>query len=250
MLNTLKSACFACMWEVWPFGRVARGPYRGVTVSDPEFNFMPPEERAHKETVSCLPPGVTLNDLLRQEESAKILARAHALAEQVNDIEDRLSRFNPDAAPPSCRALMEAQVQKLTAVRHVFWGALISLAAGTIAVDDQTLQGLIDKQAGDVISLGEMEKLAIALKMDSSATWASDIERILLPGASSAPQTELRGGFSLSSLGPPVRDQPIPVYDDVEGSVELSQGASACVLYENVDEEITSESAALLEEAY
>lgn len=197
-----------------------------------------------QETLSCLPPGVTLNDLLRQDESAKILSRAHALAEQVNDIEERLSRFNPEAAPPSCRALVEAQVQKLTAIRNVFWGALISLAAGTIAVDDKTLQGLIEKQAGDVISLGEMEKLAITLKMDSSAAWASDIERILLPDNrehSGISESEPRGHHSNSHT---VRAQPLPVYDDADTPPTNS------AFYENIDEGTTSESVALLQEAY
>lgn len=240
------------MWEIWPFGRAARGPYQGVSKSDQEFNFISNDERIQQETMSCLPPGVNMNDLLRQEEGAKVLSRAHALAEQVSDIEERLSRFNPDAAPPSCRALVEAQVQKLTAVRNVFWGALISLAAGTIEVDDTTLQGLIEKQAGDVISLGEMEKLAIALKTDSSATWATDIERLLLApadrvGAEDGTNAETKNE-SMCLLESSVTDQPKCMYDDV-ASLELSQMTHVSGLYQNVDE-TTSESAALLEETY
>lgn len=192
-----------------------------------------------------------MNDLLRQEEGAKVLSRAHALAEQVNDIEERLSRFNPEAAPPSCRGLVEAQVQKLTAVRNVFWGALISLAAGTIEVDDTTLQGLIEKQAGDVISLGEMEKLAIALKTDSSATWATDIERLLLAGDRTGAENaaELNPILPMCLSESSVRVQPKATYDDVLPSLESAQKTQASVFYENVDE-TTSESAALLEEAY
>lgn len=211
---------------------------------------MSPDERIQQETRSCLPPGVNMNDLLRQEEGAKVLSRAHALAEQVNDIEERLSRFNPEAAPPSCRGLVEAQVQKLTAIRNVFWGALISLAAGTIEVDDTTLQGLIEKQAGDVISLGEMEKLAIALKADSSATWAADIERLLLAGDRIGAEDVTEAESDPMCLPESsVRIQPKAVYDDALTSLESAQKTQASAFYENVDE-TTSESAALLEEAY
>lgn len=164
-----------------------------------------------------LPPGVTIGDLLRQAENEKVMNQAYLLAQQANEINGHLQRFDRARIPESCRATVEAQISKLTSVRTIIWNTLISLAAGTITINDRTLEALIDRQAGEVMAMGEAEKLALALKMDSTSAWASEIEKLVYSERSD-------DSFSADEVEDaiPTTRQPAPLYDEPEGRAPVA----------------------------
>lgn len=169
------------------------------------------EERQYIELTMGLPPGVTIGDILKDQENEQMLRQAYLLTQQVNEIEANLARFDRARVPSACRQSVEAQIQKLTSVRAILWNALISLATRGMVMDEQTLTSLLEKQADDVVALGEMEKIATAIKMDQTGVWAKDIESSIV------------GCAAEKTLEPPVIVEPrrlispVPLYDEPEG---------------------------------
>lgn len=135
-----------------------------------------------------LPPGVTVGDLLHSRENLPTIKQAYLLAVQSNQISDYLQRFDSHKIPPSCKGTVEAQLSKLRHVQNIVWNTMISLATGAVSVDDATLQTLLNKQAGETVTLLEMEKLANAIKLSGAHEWAAQIEA-LITQPSTVPQT-------------------------------------------------------------
>lgn len=126
-----------------------------------------------------LPPGVKVADLLQNTQNSNSLRQAYSLAIQSNKITDYLGRFDSIQIPDSCKAVVTAQISKLKAIRTVIWNTLISMSIGEINIEEEGLQALLDKQAGDSLALMEVEKIAHAIKMDETSNWAVDIASII-----------------------------------------------------------------------
>lgn len=132
--------------------------------------------------------------------------QAYLLAVQSNSISDYIQRFNSATVPAACQATVAAQLSKLKAVQTIIWNAMIALAAGSLVIDEDALKSLLEKQAGDQVALLEMEKLATAIAMDATPSWASEIGQVI-SNESQVPKL-------------PAAENLDPVYDDPEG-VEL-----------------------------
>lgn len=128
--------------------------------------------------------------------------QAYLLAVQSNSITDYINRFNAATVPEACQATMNAQLSKLKSIQGIIWNAMIALAAGTVVIDEEALKSLLEKQAGDQVALIEMEKLATAIAMDTTSSWAAEISHVI-SHESQVPQHS------------PTKSD--PVYDDPEG---------------------------------
>lgn len=164
----------------------------------------------YKEISMGLPRGVSMGDLFQHQQQEGILKQAHLLAVQANNIEEYLNRFDSAHVPESCKSVVEAQITKLRAVQGVIWNTMISMASGSLSIDDETLKTLIEKQADDSLALMEMEKLATVIKMDESTNWAVDIGASLL--GSGQASNVIYDDVALQQLG----GGTMPLYDDPE----------------------------------
>lgn len=180
---------------LWPFGRSSK-QYERILNAYNECS-----ERVKTEISLGLPPGVSVADLLQAKEGEEALKQAYLLAIQSNNITDYIARFDSVKIPESCQGIVNAQLTKLKSTQHIIWNTMISMAVGGITIDEETLKTLLNKQAGDVVAMMEMEKLANAMKLDDTATWATDIETII---------TEAPGPINV----PPKEE---PLYDEPEG---------------------------------
>ncbi|ARW78117.1 tegument protein UL51 [Common bottlenose dolphin gammaherpesvirus 1 strain Sarasota] len=157
--------CCGC----WPFGR----PKNSYSPLVEEIDVC--SERWKAEINLGLPPGVLVGDILQGHQNDKVLKHAYLLAVQSNNISDYLRRFDSVKIPDSCKGAVNSQLKKLKAVQNVIWNAMIAMAAGDLTVNEEGLQTLLDKQAGDTLALLEMEKLAAVIAMDESTHWAANI---------------------------------------------------------------------------
>lgn len=164
--------CICC--QVWPFGKSLENRYSRILN---EVETCP--ERWESEIKLGLPPGVTVGDLLKNKQNGKCMEQAYLLAVESNIISEHLRRFNSSEVPQSCKATVEGQVAKLKAMQEVIWNTMILLAVGGITISEKGLKELLQKQADDVMTLTEMEKLAAVMSMDKSGQWAEGIARVV-----------------------------------------------------------------------
>ncbi|AMA67412.1 tegument protein UL51 [Vespertilionid gammaherpesvirus 1] len=166
-------------WLQWtccgilPFGRSGKRYKKILDIYEDN------EDRIRAEIDMGLPPGVTLGDLLRNQQNEESLKQAYLLAVQSNNISDYLRRFDTVKIPQSCQHIVSSQISKLKSVQHIIWNTMISIAIGNITIDDSTLKALLHKQAGESVALLEMEKLAAAIHMDMSKDWAAEIAAVV-----------------------------------------------------------------------
>lgn len=163
--------------------------------------------RWQHEIINGLPPGVSVADLFQSQTNQATLSQAYKLAVQSSAITDFLQRFDSATVPVGCQATVRAQVTKLQSLRNVIWNTMIAIAAGTVTVEDATLKTLLQKQAGETLSLVEMERLAAAIAGDSTVSWAQEIDNVICNPPN------------------PVED---PVYDDPYESEEESEVLALC----------------------
>lgn len=166
------------MWSccgLWLFGK----PNRYRMLIDDGSDYVECPELWKAEIDMGLPPGVKIADLLQNTQNANSLKQAYSLAVQSNKITDYLGRFDSIHIPDSCKAVVSAQISKLKAIRTVIWNTLISMSIGEINIEEEGLQALLDKQAGDNLALMEVEKIAHAIRMDETSNWALDIASII-----------------------------------------------------------------------
>lgn len=88
----------------------------------------------------------------------------------------------------------------------IIWNTMISMAVGNVTIEDSVFQSLMEKRAGETLSLIEIEKVATAIKADTNMDWISDIEKVI----SSVSPAALENIESLSTSGGelPVLTQP------------------------------------------
>lgn len=171
------------MWEfnwtsmsccgIWPFGRPAG--YRRILEDCPDSS-----DRWRKEIDFGLPPGVAVGDLIQDRGDKKTLKQAYLLAVQSNNISDYIRRFDSVKIPASCKVVVSAQLAKLKSVQNVIWNTMLAMAVGGLTIDEEGLQTLLEKQAGDTVALMEIEKLATAITLDESTNWATDISKMVV----------------------------------------------------------------------
>ncbi|ADW24396.1 hypothetical protein RHVP.55 [Cricetid gammaherpesvirus 2] len=157
---------------IWPFGKGKRSGY--ARVSDTELM-----SRVEIEVNMGLPPGVTMGDVLRNDQNGAVMKQIYVLANQANEVAEYLNRFTLAEIPEECMSVAKTQIDKLKSLQKVIWNTMISMAAGTITINEDTLNTLLDRRAEDSLVLMEMEKLATLVKMDETATWAADIANIV-----------------------------------------------------------------------
>nr|WIV69346.1 hypothetical protein [Bovine gammaherpesvirus 4] len=136
--------------------------------------------RWSKEIELGLPPGVNIGDLLQASDCQETLYQSYLLAIQSNNISDYLMRFDSVKIPDGCQGVVSAQIAKLKSVQNIIWNTMISMAVGSITIDDAAVETLLERRAGDTMALMEMEKLANAIKMDVTQEWAGDIDKLLV----------------------------------------------------------------------
>nr|QRE02535.1 Tegument protein [Otarine gammaherpesvirus 4] len=197
---------------LWPFGRPTVDVYEQLSTTGgyaDDHNFSKwsgssggDGNRYRAEIDRGLPPGVFLGDLLQEQECGKALKHAYLLAVQSNNITDYIRRFDSVKIPDSCQAVVNAQLAKLRSVRNIIWNALISMAAGGLAVDEDGLQALLDRQASDSVALMEMEKIATAITMDDTANWAGDIANMIVGELPNVPKAATPLHDSLPTKSP------------------------------------------------
>ncbi|ABD28906.1 ORF55 [Human gammaherpesvirus 8] len=146
-------------------------------------------ERWRQEIDLGLPPGVCLGDVVQSNLGTTALHQTYLLAVQSNKITDYLKRFDVAKIPAGCQETVKTQVKKLQSIQNVVWNTMLALAVGEITVDDSALQSLLNKRAGECVSLMEMEKLATAMASDDSVIWASEISHSLSEPTSVLPLT-------------------------------------------------------------
>nr|UTK45512.1 tegument protein UL51 [Equid gammaherpesvirus 5]UTK45591.1 tegument protein UL51 [Equid gammaherpesvirus 5]UTK45669.1 tegument protein UL51 [Equid gammaherpesvirus 5]UTK45748.1 tegument protein UL51 [Equid gammaherpesvirus 5] len=196
---------------LWPFGKSSKQYHQIINVYEDDA------ERMRAEIDMGLPPGVSVGDLIQNKQSEEALRQAHLLALQSNDITDYLRRFDAVRVPESCQSIVQAQIAKLKSVQQIIWNTMISMAVGNVTIDDSTLKTLLNKQAGESMALLEMEKLATALKMDTSTDWAQNIAAVVTAPVTAAPRPVCERMEEQEQLME-------PLYDDPEGMemVELT----------------------------
>lgn len=158
-------------------------------------------ERWKVEIDMGLPPGVSVGDLIHGKKSIEALHQAHKLAEQSNFITENLKRFNSVEIPDSCQNIVSNQIAKLKAMQNIIWNAMISLAVGSVEIKESELHALLDKQACETMTLMELEKLATALSLDDTSSWAREISKIIVTQPTSTISSQKED----------------PIYDDPEG---------------------------------
>lgn len=126
-----------------------------------------------------LPPGVQIGDLIQENESKVTIEQAYILATQVNQISDYLKRFDTVRVPDGCQSLVNAQINKLKSLQIIIWNTMISMAVGNVTIEDSVFQNLMEKRAGETLSLIEIEKVATAIKTDTNVDWIADIEKVI-----------------------------------------------------------------------
>ncbi|AAC95580.1 orf 55 [Ateline gammaherpesvirus 3] len=181
----------------WPFGKYRYKRYVPLDTS----SLCP--ERWKTEIEIAQPPGVFVGDILQSKDSEASLRQAYLLAVQLNNITDYLKRFDEANVPESCKSVVNTQITKLKSVRDIIWNTMLSMAVGGVTIDDAALKTLLEKRAGESIALIEMEKLATAIVMDDSKSWAKEINNIILSA-----EHEKQG--SLDSDLSPIQSQPLP----------------------------------------
>lgn len=144
--------------------------------------------RWKKEIDLGLPSGVTISDLIQENESAALVEQIYRLALQSNHINEYLKRINHVKAPNECKNVIENQVTKLKAMQAILWNTMISMAIGSVSIDETAFQTILDKKTDDTIALLEFEKIASAIKSDSNSEWAKELEKIIGGSVNSAPE--------------------------------------------------------------
>ncbi|QDQ69262.1 tegument UL51 [Colobine gammaherpesvirus 1] len=211
----------ASSWATWsccgllPFGRQV---YTYESIDDP-LGTCP--ERWRLEINRGLPTGVSLGDVVQANVGSATLHQIYLLAVQSNKISEYLKRFDVSRVPTGCQETVKTQVTKLQSIQNVVWNTMLALAVGEITVDDKALQSLLDKRAGECVSLLEMEKLAVAMASDDSMLWATEISHALSEPVSVVPATPMTTPSSClnaSTKGPgggAQRLQPVRVSPDL-----------------------------------
>ncbi|ACY41125.1 tegument protein UL51 [Wood mouse herpesvirus] len=167
---------------IWPFGKPGV-PYKRLV--DVET-----DERMEMEIKLGMPPGVLAADLIRSTKDKQVLEQLYLLAVQANNLTEHINRFTLGEIPEECKNVTKSQLDKLKSVQHIIWNTMISLAAGAISVDEATLPALLDKRAEETVALLEMEKIATAVKLDETASWATDIAGIVTSQPLATPPSE------------------------------------------------------------
>ncbi|AJG42981.1 hypothetical protein KM481_gp51 [Harp seal herpesvirus] len=158
---------------IWPFGKPNKKYKKILDQCEDDCS------RIRTEIDLGLPPGVSVGDLIQNNQSEEALKQAYLLAVQSNNITDYLQRFDSVKIPESCQQAISNQITKLKSVQHIIWNTMISIAVGNVTIDDSVLKALINKQAGESLALVEMEKLVSALQMDVSKNWAQNIAQVV-----------------------------------------------------------------------
>ncbi|AIA62092.1 orf55 [Alcelaphine gammaherpesvirus 2] len=186
---------------LWPFGKPTKRKYDKI-LEEPVYKC---SERVRQEINKGLPPGVSVGDLIFGDKSTETLNQAHLLALQSNHITEYLARFNAAEIPASCQGIVSNQIAKLKAMQSVLWNAMISIATSNVELSDSGFKMLLHKQACENMTLLEMEKLATAISVDNTTTWAREISNIVITQPTPA---------ALEAV-PEKQD---PIYDNPEGT--------------------------------